>query len=239
MRVSVILPFRGTRADLPQLNQAIDSLAAQTRPADEVILVDDHSDPAAIEELKARETPLAFTVIPSEGEGGPAARNTGLRAAIGDWLLLQDADDLSMPQRLARMVEFAKVNPDVGAFGTLCAYIGRASQPVSNAWTREYSAVTDWATRPHEVAALLPHRCCIIPPSMMLRRDLVTLVGGWRESFTFASYDLMLRLLDETAIAKIAERLYAYRLHPSSQTQRDPETFRNDLALAREFHARE
>lgn len=233
MRVSVILPFKGTRGDLPNLNLAIDSLAAQTRQPDEVFVVDDHNAPAVIDELKARVTPLAFTVIPNEGEGSGAARNTGLRAASGDWLLLQDADDLSVPTRIERLAEAAERDDAIGAWGSRCVYIGRAGQHVETPWTREYRAVTDWARQPHEIAALLPHRCCIIPPSMLLRRDLVTQVGGWDESLTFSGYDLLLRLLLETQLAKVGDELYAYRIHPNQSTRTDPETFARDMAAAR------
>jgi glycosyltransferase involved in cell wall biosynthesis len=85
--VSVVLPARNAAATLPA---ALAALAAQERPPDEVIVVDDGSidDTVAI----ARASPVVSAVLCQEPSGPGAARNRGAAAARGDVLAFTDAD---------------------------------------------------------------------------------------------------------------------------------------------------
>lgn len=87
LTVSVVIPARDASAHLPRL---LEALAAQTRPAQEVIVVDDASrdDTACI----ARRSPVVATVLTGTGAGPGAARNLGAAAAGGDVLAFTDAD---------------------------------------------------------------------------------------------------------------------------------------------------
>lgn len=233
MAVTVLLAFRD---DLPYLNMALDSILRQTRPADEVLLVDDRSTRATLAELRKRiEVPIRL--IANQGAGVAHARNTGLRAAIGDLVIMHDSDDLSRPTRIEELTAYADAHPAVGAVGSLCDYIGADSQPADTPWTREYGAACDWAVTPDDMRAFLPTRCCVIPASLMFRRDVVLSVGGFDPTFTSPSYDLLLRLLPVADIAKLPTRLYAYRLHDQSHTARTPETHAEQLRLAQLAHA--
>lgn len=231
--VTVLVPFRGGLGHVPNLNMALDSLAAQTRPAARVLVIDDHSDPTAIADVVAREGPLEFEMLKSPGEWPAAALNVGLRAADTEWIGLQDADDLSAPDRFARLLEFAESNPTVGAIGSNCEFIGPDSSSQDTGWTRDYRAACDAATTDAEIRALLPQRVCVIPPSMILRRSALVEIGGWNESLRFSAYDLLLRLLPVVAFAKLPDRLYSYRLHAGSSTQLHAEEFAAALADAR------
>ena len=97
--VSVVIPTRN-RPDL--LDQALDSVARQTFQDFEVIVVDDCSDesPAATVE-RFRHTRL---IRHDEPLGGPAARNTGIKASRGAYVALLDDDDTWEPGKLAEQV---------------------------------------------------------------------------------------------------------------------------------------
>lgn len=98
--VSVIVPFRNAAATL---GATLDSLAAQSLPDWEALLIDDASEDAgpALAAARAAADPR-FRLIRTGARAGVAgARNLGIRAARGRWLACLDADDLWLPDKLA------------------------------------------------------------------------------------------------------------------------------------------
>nr|MBA2280971.1 glycosyltransferase [Acidimicrobiia bacterium] len=100
--LSVIVPARNEEATLPGL---LSSLAAQHRPATEVIVVDDASD----DRTAAFGAAQGATVVPSGGPppgwaGKPWACHCGAGVAVGDLLVFLDADTVLAPDALGRLV---------------------------------------------------------------------------------------------------------------------------------------
>jgi glycosyltransferase involved in cell wall biosynthesis len=94
-RFSVVIPAYNAEAFLAR---AIDSVLAQTWPAEEIIVVDDGSSDASAEVAARYGGPVR--VLRQANAGVSAARNTGAGAATGDWLAFLDADDWYYPDRL-------------------------------------------------------------------------------------------------------------------------------------------
>jgi glycosyltransferase involved in cell wall biosynthesis len=91
---SVIIPTHGRPRFLAE---AIDSVLAQTFADLECIVVDDASPQPAVLPADAR-----VRVVRRDSNGGPpAARNTGIEAALGKYVAFLDDDDVWRPQRLA------------------------------------------------------------------------------------------------------------------------------------------
>jgi len=104
MQVSVIIP---TFNRWPTLCRAVDSVLAQTRPADEIIVVDDGSNDDTATHLRAKYGP-AIQQINQQNCGVSAARNRGIELARGSWIALLDSDDEWLPQKLSTQVEMIK-----------------------------------------------------------------------------------------------------------------------------------
>jgi glycosyltransferase involved in cell wall biosynthesis len=113
--VSVIVPAHN-RAD--QLPRALASVAAQTMPSFECLVVDDGSDDGTAD-VASRFRDMRFRVIRREVRGGgSAARNTGVKAAKGRWLAFLDSDDEWHPEKLHRQMMVAVQSP--GRLGIVC-----------------------------------------------------------------------------------------------------------------------
>ena len=114
MRLSVVVPVHNGGDDL---RRCLQGLAASTRPADEVIVVDDGSTDGSAAEAAALG---ARVVTTAAGPRGPAfARNRGAEAASGDVLIFIDTDVVVHADTLARMEAVFSGEPDVAAlFGS-------------------------------------------------------------------------------------------------------------------------
>ncbi len=118
--VSVIIP---TRDRLGYLEQAVESVLAQTHPDRELIVVDDGSGDGTWEWLREREGER-FRSIQLDGvKGSTITRNAGLRMARGEYCLFLDDDDLLPPEALAVHVEALRGHPErVATLGTVVRF---------------------------------------------------------------------------------------------------------------------
>jgi glycosyltransferase involved in cell wall biosynthesis len=111
--VSVVIP---TYNRAGSVGLALDSVLAQTRPADEIIVVDDGSSDATPEVLAGYGGRIR--VIRQENAGVSAARNAGIRAATGQWVAFLDSDDEWFPEKLAVQIAAVEKEPRLVAHGT-------------------------------------------------------------------------------------------------------------------------
>src|SRR5262245_27414882 len=105
--VSVIIPvYNGERF----LAEAIDSAFAQEYRPIEVIVVDDGSSDRSAEIARSYSE---VRVLSQENMGPAAARNAGIDASTGAFLAFLDADDVMLPAKLTRQVDYIRSHPDV------------------------------------------------------------------------------------------------------------------------------
>ena len=103
--VSVIIPAYNAAEFI---GETLASVAAQTFTDHEVVVVNDGSPDTAELECALERYPARLNYIKQENRGAAAARNTGLRAAKGEFVAFLDADDLWLPDFLARQLELLK-----------------------------------------------------------------------------------------------------------------------------------
>src|SRR5438105_6635392 len=107
-RVSVIIPAYNVA---PYIAETLKSVFAQTKPAFEVIVVNDGSpDTEKLEEVL---DPFLDRIVylKQENRGLSGARNTGIRAAKGDLIALLDGDDLWLPEYIQTQTDFLRRHP--------------------------------------------------------------------------------------------------------------------------------
>ncbi|MCD4825936.1 MAG: glycosyltransferase [Phycisphaerae bacterium] len=109
--VSVILPAYNAEAFIAE---AVESIRAQTYTDYEIIAVNDGSADRTGEILDqlAAETPR-MQVIHQENAGLAKARNVAIEQMTGQYIALLDADDIWLPDKLQRCMDFFQANPDI------------------------------------------------------------------------------------------------------------------------------
>ncbi|QQL46050.1 glycosyltransferase [Sulfuriroseicoccus oceanibius] len=102
IKVSVVIPARDEEINIGAL---LDSLNAQTRPAHEVIVVDDGSSDRTAEIAREKGARvISGKELPDGWNGKPWACTQGAEAATGDWYLFLDADTRLAPDALSKLV---------------------------------------------------------------------------------------------------------------------------------------
>lgn len=179
--VSVIIPSYNRAHTLAR---ALESVSAQTRPADEIIVIDDGSDDGT-EQLIRRYYP-AVTYLKQENRGVSAARNLGIRQAGCKWIALLDSDDAWLPHKLAAQLELLAQQPDHPLIHSDEIWI-RNGVRVNQ--MNKHAKAGGWIFQ-----RCLP-LCAISPSAAMIHRDLFTEIGLFDETLPACEdYDLWLRI---------------------------------------------
>ena len=109
--VSIVMPCY---QNAQSLARTVSSIQAQTRKDWELIAVDDGSRDGTLAVLKnLAESELRMRVIHQENGGVSAARNTGMAAARGEWILFVDADDHLLAHALEHLLTLADEETDI------------------------------------------------------------------------------------------------------------------------------
>jgi glycosyltransferase involved in cell wall biosynthesis len=198
---------------LPHLQQAVTSILAQTSTDFEFVIVDNASTDGSREYLEqlAKQEARIVLLRNERDLGHSGGLNRGLAACRGEWVARMDADDVAMPDRLARQLAFVQQNPDVWATSCIAWYIDEGGRRFGH-------TVCDIATREnfrYFREQNLP--IGILHPGAFLRRQLLAALGGYRGEFDPANdTDLWGRISDDHLILVQPEHLMEYRVHDSS-----------------------
>jgi len=204
MRISVVIP---TYNYAHYLAYALDSVLTQTRPPDEIIVVDDGSTDNTRDVLARYEHRIRYVYQPNAGLS--AARNTGTKLATGDWVAYLDSDDAWKPDKLLKQEEAVSRNPEAILVYTGFWYLNPDGSFSEGATT----------LAPDRLWPSLRARNPIIASTSMAQRAAVLDAGGFNETLTSCEdWDLWVRLKVRGQFAVVPERVTIYRLTPQSMS---------------------
>ena len=194
MNIAVIIP---TFDRQHFLGRAIDSVLSQTRPAHEVIVIDDGSTDGTVPWLK-KEYPTV-KLIEQTNQGVSAARNAGIQQAQSEWIALLDSDDEWFPEKLERQVKELQKYPEILFCHT------------DEIWIRKGVRVNPMKKH-QKFGGMIFSKCLdicrISPSSALFSRTLLDDVSWFDETLPICEdYDLWLRITAKFPILFINDPL--------------------------------
>ncbi|MFO0756535.1 MAG: glycosyltransferase [Byssovorax sp.] len=214
--VSVLLPYRDAAATI---TPAIESLLGEDVPFELVVVNDGSRDdgPAQVAALAARDPRI--THLSTSGIGIPGALSLALSHARGALIARMDGDDLSLPGRLSRSLDLLESDPRLGVVGTQVEAF--ADGAVGEGMLR-YVAWMNGLVTPEAHARDMFVESPLCHPSVMMRKNALDTVGGYRDPPWAEDYDLWLRFHQHGyRMAKVPEVFLRWRDRPDRATVRD------------------
>ncbi len=219
MTVSVIIPCFNAEATLAA---AIDSALSQG--GREVVVIDDGSQDGSL--ALARGYGDRVTLLTGPNRGVSAARNLGIEAARGEWLVFLDADDLLAPETLARRLQAALSTDATVIVCDWCEFDIDAQFD-----GEEGVRSLDLAPLERDAALAIAAGSWAPTAALMYRRDVVEAIGGFRGDLPVIQ-DARFMFDAAWRGARFGRSPHvgaAYRILPGSLSRRDPSRFWRDV----------
>lgn len=220
-KISVVMPlYKGD----DYLSEAIDSILNQTFSDFEFLIIcDDPTDKTRDILDKYRHNDSRMEIYYQERQGLVNSLNKGIYLAKGEYIARMDADDISLPNRFEKQVEFMDKNPEIGISGTW-------AKPFSKKFLRTWK-------RPctHEnIKAKLLFESAMVHPTVIIRKNIFSENNlCYRLDETYAEdYGLWVRAIKVLRFGNIPEVLLHYRLHESTSNKAIQKELTNNIRLS-------
>jgi len=170
--ISVVIPaFNAGRF----IKRTIDSILAQTYRDYEIIVVDDGSADNTAEVVKSYGPKVRYIYQENAGDG--PARNTGIRAAKGEWIAFLDHDDEWLPEKLELQMELVSRHPELRWCGTnRYQSDGKRRAAVGNTEAIQKALGSDDYFENY-FAAVTKGLCPVITSTMLVHKEVFEQIG--------------------------------------------------------------
>lgn len=161
------------KAEKPKyLDLALESVFSQTLKADKVVLVKDGKLTPELDEVieKWKNAESSLTVLPFEKNRGLAiALNEGLKVINTEFIARMDTDDIALPQRFEKQVEFLKRNKEIDVVGTFIQEINENNQIIKD--------IVKYPVTHQECYEFFAKRDPLAHPTVMFRKTYFEKIG--------------------------------------------------------------
>jgi glycosyltransferase involved in cell wall biosynthesis len=189
---------------------AIESILAQTRPVEEIVVVDDGSTDNTAEIVESYR-PFDVRCIRQENRGLSRARNRGIRETTGDLIAFLDCDDTWLPDKNALQVDYLAAHPEAAIVSGHVWWW----EPLTNRRWLERLGVRRSKLR-REITI---HNCVGNASGTLVRRRILEEVGLFDPTQIWAEdWELWMRLASRGEIGFIERPVIVYRVVPTGLT---------------------
>lgn len=211
-KVAVIIPCYNREKFV---KTTIDSALSQIYPNIEIVAVDDGSTDGTRNILERYGETIRILEHPGRiNKGQSAAINLAMRQTDSKYVAILDSDDVWVPEKIERQVEFLEKHPDVGLI-----YVNGFGIDEKGDILYELYRSTHIETNAPDRVLLECHFSA--PSNYVVRRSALVRAGDFDETLRSAQdHDMAIRLAEITNIAYLNEHLWHYRRHSSSLSQK-------------------
>lgn len=198
--VSVIMSVYN---DEKYLNEALDSIFAQTIQNFELIIIDDCSTDHTVEIIEGYHDNRIRLIQNEQNCGLTKNLNKALSYASGKYIARMDGDDKSSPRRFEKQIELLEQDPELMLISCRAHMFG------------EENLVSDIQGTPKQLQVMMLIRPVLAHPGFMMRRELID-AHGFRYDETYRSaqdYNFAVRVAREFSIGITEDVLLEYRVH--------------------------
>lgn len=219
-KISAIIPaFNCER----YVAEALESVFHQSYPPEEVIVVDDGSTDGTREAVKPYQDAIIYVYQKNAGE--PAARNTGIRHASGQFIAFLDADDLWLPEKLELQMDYLEKRAEVG--------LVYSDMKIFDQHGIVRESVKEWLKMSPPSGYIFPQlfaETLFGSGTVVFRKACIEKVGLFDETFFVGSdYEMWLRMARHFQFGYLDKPLLMYRHHPAMATRGPGKALQNGL----------
>ncbi len=216
--VSIILPFKDAEETVLD---CIRSIKAQTFDYWELIAVNDSSIDGSLQKVTlSAQNDTRIKIYNNKGKGIVDALNTAIWLSVGKFIARMDADDTMHKERLSLQFDFLRNNKDIGLVSSLVTHKGNEKDDF-----RGYQNYVNWINNlidPEEISKNRFIESPIAHPSVMFRKELLSLFGNYQKGEFPEDYELWLRFLDKgVKMTKINRHLLTWNDAPNRLSRKD------------------
>lgn len=192
----------------PYIEETINSILNQTQTDFEYLIVDDGSSDRTVEIIKSIKDSRIRLIQNSSNKGISYNRNIAIEEAKGKYLAMIDGDDLALPKRFKKQIDFLENNREYGIIGTGVININSLGQELNQEIV--YNIPDD------QIPSRMLFNNYIATSSVMLRTEIIGSIRFKKDFLVGEDYEVWLQIIRKCKIGHIREPLTKYRIHDNS-----------------------
>ena len=208
-KLSIIMPTLNAEK---YLRESIDSILDQTFKDFEFLIIDDNSTDNTLKIINNYKD-KRIKLIKGKNKGIASALNLGIKNSKGEYIARMDADDISLPKRLEKQIDFMDKNIEFGICGTKVKPL--TTETIHKNWGNWFK------TNPKFIDIL--SNCAFCHPTVMIRKSIIKkhdLYYNEKIHYT-EDQELWFRAIKITKFHNLEDQLLIYRLHKSNKSNKN------------------